>query len=88
MKIVTNKETVKDVESNPQERPNSFSKIHNFTAGPPLSAEDFGRMQTLSSVSVTIPDREVNIKHVTSAARVDEGDVLFLLFLLLYTLFP
>ena len=88
MKIVTIKETVKDVETNPQERPNSFSKIHNFTAGPPLSAEDFGRMQTMSSVSVTIPDREVKIKHVTSAARVDEGDVLFLLSPLLYALFP
>ena len=70
---------MKDVETSPQERPNSFSKCHNFTAGPHLSAEDFGRMQTMLSVSVTIPDREVKIKHVKSAVRAAEGDVLFLL---------
>ena len=69
----------KNVETKPQERPNKFSKLHNFTAGPPLSAEDFGRMKTMSSVSITIPDREVKIKHVVSAARGDEGDFLFLL---------
>ena len=68
---------VKDVESNPQERPNKFSKLHNFTAGPPLSAEDFGRMKTMSSVSVTIPDRDIKIKHVAAASSDVQGAVLF-----------
>ena len=79
---------VKDVETNPQDRPNKFSKLHNFTSGPPLSAEDFGRMKTISSVSVTIPDSEVKIKHVASATSVDEGDVLFLLSQLGLIIFP
>ena len=68
---------VKDVETNPQERPNKFSKIHNFTAGPPLSAEDFGRMKTMSSVSVTIPDRDIKIKHVAAESSDVQGAVLF-----------
>ena len=64
--VVTAKAMGKNVETKPQERPNTFSKLHNFTAGPTLSVEDFGRMKTMSSVSVTIPDREVKIKHVAS----------------------
>ena len=65
--VVTAKAMGKDVETKPHERLNTFSKLRNFTAGPTLSAEDFGRMQTMSSVSVTLPDSEVKIKHVASA---------------------
>ena len=79
---------VKELETKPKERPNKFSKLHKFTAGPPLSAEDIGRMKTMSSVSVTIPDSEVKIKHVASATSVDEGDVLFLLSQLVLIIFP
>ena len=34
-------------------------------------------LKTISSVIITIPNMEVKIKHVASAASVDEGDVLF-----------
>ena len=54
-------------------RPKSFSKTHIFTAGPPLSAEDLGRMKTLSCVSLTIPDREVKIRHISSPSSMDKG---------------
>ena len=69
--VQTPDETKEDSET--IRRPKSLSKTHIFTAGPPLSAEDLGRMKTLSCVSLTIPDREVKIRHISSPASVDKG---------------
>ena len=68
---------MKEVENKHHEVPNKLSKLHNFTAGPLLSAEDFGRMKTMSSVSITIPEREVKIEHDAKAATGVQGTVLF-----------